>query len=1117
MTDNEQKCLLSVNTQEWCELGAGLPADDTSTAIAGSFIRDLLLGGLIDPRSHAYGVRLQGAYIKGPIDLRDGRNPDHGPLPPLLLEHCRLEGNPDDEDEAVLNARHASLSRLSLTGCRIGMVDLSDASVDGDLAIDGVAPLNDTRKCQLSARGARFNGRINARGSTFRIDDDARIPDFGDIADFAFDLNDAYVDSSVYLFPDFKASGGVSMMGARIEGNILCLGAHLSRSDRWAFRGQTLSCRGVVWFSSTKERATWLDGEVDLLGATLGSFVMNGVDASNSSKLEMENAVVATSVHISSPRLKKIALKRARIQGTLVMQPQVSKEDEAPRQELDAYKLCVNGDILIENFRGTIGIGSADIGGNVTVEKSDLSCLDASGAVVRGKMSIETIQRTSRESLPEILAPNLDVKKALSLQLTPSDIKLSGSVVANDVLVELRGQSRDDGLGSIQATNVHFQNNCKFKNISGTLEINNADIDGRLDISANALASLDAQDMVVRGRAELTGSLAQNLPRHHARLDGSRFEGDLHLDEICFLQAAGTVPALCLNHAQVARDLELQHVSIARPSKEAWMAIEPVGSCSGPLGFYPGWTLYEAQYEMSNAEIGIIAFLKNSDVPPQLILLPGNAATIHAFNGSGALKLEAPADVARYLCFYASHVWADDGPFVIIESAAELGPGIGDASVGAGAFHPVEVTRRDHLGWQCTAVLAYAAKLFECTFTVDARGSVSMESDRPIGELKEAPAVRIAKPLRIVRPAANGIAANHAAGHYFLVAGAAPACTWGPASPALNSLLRQLAGDGSQERYRKLSAIVSLADVKAGGIKFPGREAWGQGVLVELEGFDYGRFDATTLVAASFLSTQGLAARMPSTSFRSRLRRLLSRKPGRPDLPSRDWLYLQFPDRDPRKQPPTRQFSRQPHEHLAQVLRRQGDVDEAIEVVLNGMRIESRLTTEPAKRCLSTVSDVFFRHLLRPTQGIYWCLTLLVLGGAFFDYANYGVLRWFPQSCPWVRLDDPVLVVDAAAVSPLIKKEDGGAGSPSMELASAGDARLVADLRCGDQVDPVLYPIDLFIPLLNLRQQDKCTITNGAWAFGFRLFKFVYTVLGSIFISLTLFSIADRLRRRLEQ
>lgn len=239
MTLNEEALLQAMNQRQWCVFGTAAPDAAAGRKLGGSLIRDLLTGTIPgqNRQSYSFGVRLRGAYIQGPIDLNEGRNADLGPLPPLLLEHCTLAGNPDDAREAALKARHAFLARLSLSGSRFSRIDISDARIEGDLAVDCVAPLTNCQNCQLTARRAWIDGRINARGARFKIPHGQKIPDF-DINDYAFDLANAHVESSLYLYPGFVAEGGISVLGAKVEGDIWCLGAHLIAGAGVAFRGQ---------------------------------------------------------------------------------------------------------------------------------------------------------------------------------------------------------------------------------------------------------------------------------------------------------------------------------------------------------------------------------------------------------------------------------------------------------------------------------------------------------------------------------------------------------------------------------------------------------------------------------------------------------------------------------------------------------------------------------------------------------------------------------------------------------------------------------------------------------------------------------------------------------------
>jgi uncharacterized protein YjbI with pentapeptide repeats len=1138
MTENENKLLTSLNAREQCELGSDVPTANDAKVIAGSFIRDILVGGMPahSPHSYTFGVRLCGAYIQGPIDLCEGRNAEHGPLPPLLLENCVLEGNLDNVGEAVLNGRHACFSRLSLSGCLLGRVDLSDAQIEGDLAVDCVGPLDETRSCQLTARGATINGRINARQAAFRIPLDALIPHFG-IADSAFDLTDAYVDSSLYLCPGFEAIGGVSVAGAKIEGNIWCLGAHLVKGAGQAFDGQSLTCRGVLSFSATDDHPTQIEGNIGLLAARVSNLVMQNVVVTGDGALMMSNATLSGNLQILQSTIAHIDLSGANVEGSIDIGALLtdagkdvdtgkgaepaqgsadtdtarelgdSDSEESPIRGIKAYGLFVKGDFSGRDFRGAINIDNSDIEGRFLLHAAELLYLSAAGAIVKGIVSIVGNVRGPSPRHFAIAAPNFDIGEDLFVDVPPCRIALDGSRVRNDLQVTFHKDStRRRVFPFISAQNVGIDNNCIFTNATGTLFLNTSTIGGRLAITADSLARLDARDINVRGPTVLSGTLAQTAKEHKARFDGGQFGGEFHLKGVQFFRAPGTVPALHLNDANIERDLHISSVCVAHPPVAAWAAYDPLRFCFGSLPFYPGWSLYEAAYLLEEQTIGIIAFLRYEGGEEQLVLLPGNPDPILALNETGALKFETADQVARYLRFFCSHVWAEAGPFRIIESEVELGSQVDFSFNEAQAFHTINVKDLEHGKWACTALVAYDANLFDCSFTVDSHGKVVMDTDRRIGELKEEASVRIVQPLRLMS-AKKG---NNAAEPQFLVAGSAP--SYKPVEPSaeLTSLLQRLAQAGRYELSRNLSAIVSLTGLKAGAVRFPKENGWGKGIQVQLEGFDYGRIevdpDLEQEVVTSFADASQVRQDPPPHD------RQLARER------NRAWLYLQFPDGDPSKQPEGKAFSPQPHEHLALLLRRQGEVDQAIEVTLDRLHLERMLTLSRTKRVLSKFMDTFFKHGLRPEWGIGWCLVFLLVGGIFFDYTNYGYLRWLPaSSTSWLYLDKPVLVVDAAAVSPLIQTNRNGFGNPSMQLAANNDLRLAPEARCGEQVDPVLYPIDLFVPLLNLRQQDKCTITTRPSAFLFRFFKFLYTVTGSIFTSLTLLSIAGVLRRRIEQ
>ncbi|WP_143021702.1 hypothetical protein [Nitrosospira sp. Nsp18] len=111
-----------------------------------------------------------------------------------------------------------------------------------------------------------------------------------------------------------------------------------------------------------------------------------------------------------------------------------------------------------------------------------------------------------------------------------------------------------------------------------------------------------------------------------------------------------------------------------------------------------------------------------------------------------------------------------------------------------------------------------------------------------------------------------------------------------------------------------------------------------------------------------------------------------------------------------------------------------------------------------------------------------WFLMLwLVVGTGAFYIANYHV-------------DEPVLVRNL------------GAGT----LALPGQ-------RCGEEIDSLWYALDVFVPGLDLKQEDRCSIATRDEARPWRAFSVIYEILGAIVTPIMLLSVTGMLRRYIER
>jgi hypothetical protein len=106
------------------------------------------------------------------------------------------------------------------------------------------------------------------------------------------------------------------------------------------------------------------------------------------------------------------------------------------------------------------------------------------------------------------------------------------------------------------------------------------------------------------------------------------------------------------------------------------------------------------------------------------------------------------------------------------------------------------------------------------------------------------------------------------------------------------------------------------------------------------------------------------------------------------------------------------------------------------------------------------------------------------------------------------------------------KNEAGGGALPG-EAEPPASSGLVP--RCGDQINPYVYALDVAIPLIDFRQEVQCEIgsaprLNGGDApaapgdvFVWRLYKALYAFFGAILTALAVITYSGALRRRLER
>src|SRR5690606_4781102 len=131
---------------------------------------------------------------------------------------------------------------------------------------------------------------------------------YGDTLQYACHLSRAEINGDLVLQPDFGASGGLDIAGARIIGSIWAAGARfeakgLAPADtgaptadesRSAFRAQRSRCTSVIILSGAS-----FAGHIDFLTADVGLLHLLDIRLAQEGSIGAANARFATNVEIS--------------------------------------------------------------------------------------------------------------------------------------------------------------------------------------------------------------------------------------------------------------------------------------------------------------------------------------------------------------------------------------------------------------------------------------------------------------------------------------------------------------------------------------------------------------------------------------------------------------------------------------------------------------------------------------------------------------------------------------------------------------------------------------------------------------------------------------------------
>ena len=310
---------------------------------------------------------------------------------------------------------------------------------------------------------------------------------------------------------------------------------------------------------------------------------------------------------------------------------------------------------------------------------------------------------------------------------------------------------------------------------------------------------------------------------------------------------------------------------------------------------------------------------------------------------------------------------------------------------------------------------------------------------------------------------------------------------------------------------------------------------------LKLDGMRYGRTELgfqkgdRSSASSAFGSTAGSA--LYDTGVNHPERRLWRRK---------RWLMLQYGDKllqartgleekGSRRKASGRvgielpDYNPQPYEELARAFHSQGDFKNSKAILTFRSDMDNWLQASDACGRLTNrrwgtlrledLVDDLFRYLVACIRTVFMWLFSKV-----FDYGlapvraltTFVVCIIFGALVTWAAQTHDVLVIETTPVSVAIKHDDDTTQLGIVRFPGGLAGQMVADgldtLPCGGEIQPLLYAADVFVPLLDLRQETQCRVGNAhvIWDFG----KSLYAILGWIVTSITVLSVTGVLRMR---
>jgi hypothetical protein len=1024
------------------------------------------------------GITLKGGTIEGELDLDNVIMAEGGPVAPLELRGCTFEKG--------FRGAHGHFSRLSLEWCRFqdpavrsradrrSTVDLTGATIESDLSMRGVRPDRKRDFLWIRASGARIKGQIDLSRSHLRAPPERAGRLMSEPAFSALNISLAEVGGDFQFLNGAHSEGSISARRAVIRGDVWMSGALIEATASHALFFQSAEIGGLMM----------LDGRPDDAAQSGDCQPFRAFGQINLSDLQLGGSLILSNVQLRPPRpVRLTARARAGSNGG---------DDDVPQQDggdpnficlrLDEARIGDSVRIAItcgerSRFYGQLCLVNAEIENLLIISDAFLGVLgEESDEVVAVQASFLTARKVyivNVEPLlweepaiaprPEMMALSMDFEDAKVESLTFVDCWLNGRFTAralrcaNDLSLDAR--------------------------VGGGVDLEGAGIGGSLDISELRL------DQGAKGLNLKDAEIAHSLRLTHSGL-----------------------PAAGIMHLARARRRAL----ICLPSMEL---MECLWRCDG---------------DADRPKFLQTGFLINED---GAFLLDGKQATFESAVGHFGHSIADPQAAEEFVRLHCVYARGDRGPLVMITQSEGLPPFL---KADPNPWESVPSMRRGRVAAALATagpeqVLALLDPAVLEPKTESSNGSsvvfdvegCCLQSDRIVRldlRLKTDArplSVKVLKEKSVIR--VNG---GPRVDHQFLChpEDADPAKTdvWvnPPAVAGLEPVAdAELAALEAKLGYyvRTSCALYGEADLTGlvcGMLDDNAGRSWGSEVVVPMNHFVYSRTtwigkdaeDPAPLLTSLLQGVRVEAARRLPLWLSNRLGWTsgLKRSSGYCSgwQARLNWIYQQYDTIDLPQ--PSRfrinqaNYSPQPFDQAIKVCRAEGREDYALHFEVEKQKVEWRLRNRRNRAWLASVGLIAaLLYLLltdADTHNRWPIAAALAIGIASISYAASFVLRFmfgylrrpvraiatlvsaFLIGWGGVHIvnERHLLIVDVEPVAGLAARHQGRIQLGSQNATDATNS--VRSVHCDGTISEGLYALDVLIPLIDLREEDRCEI-----------------------------------------